>query len=208
MNPYFYTDKHNKPQGPVDKNELQKFGVNSSTLVWKQGMKDWQSAGSLAELKEMFPPPLSQNTPPPVPPFPLKPIMNSLSTVEEIHKPVEKNLPPTYLATSEKKLPDNDNNSIVYSGKANRFLNYESVGGNLFLFKNKMQFKSHSLNIQNHVFEIELNQIKEVSFFNTLGLVPNGLAVANRNGTVEKFVVYNRKIWKTEIDKLISGNTR
>jgi len=94
---------------------------------------------------------------------------------------------------------------IFYSGRANHFKNVEAVGGKLYLFKDKLQFKSHNFNVQNHEEIIELNQIKEVNFYNTLGIIPNVLVINKEDGTTEKFVVNNRRIWKEEIEKLKSN---
>ena len=88
---------------------------------------------------------------------------------------------------------------IIYSGGANHFVNNEGVGGKLYLLTNNVQFKSHNFNIQNHSQTILLNDIKEIGFCNTLGIVPNGLFLRTDNGT-EKFVVNNRKIWKDKIE--------
>ena len=49
------------------------------------------------------------------------------------------------------------------------------------------------------------NHIKSVSFFNTLGLIPNGLAVNLHNGITEKFVVGKRSVWKEKIEMLKGG---
>lgn len=91
---------------------------------------------------------------------------------------------------------------IIRSGGANHFKNAEAVGGKLYLLKDKLLFKSHNFNIQNHVELIDLTQIKEVSFYNTLGIIPNGLAIIKTDGQTEKFVVNGRRIWKEEIEKL------
>jgi hypothetical protein len=95
-----------------------------------------------------------------------------------------------------------DSTPILHSGGANHFVNGEAVGGKLYLLTDKLQFKSHGFNIQNHEQMIDLKQIKEVNFYNTLGLVPNGLAVTTLNGKIEKFVVSNRRLWKEKIEKL------
>jgi hypothetical protein len=97
-----------------------------------------------------------------------------------------------------------DGEPIIHSGGANHFKNVEAVGGKLYLLKDKLQFQSHNFNIQNHGLIIDLNQIKEVSFYNTLGLIPNGLLIKKNNGQIEKFVVNGRRIWKEEIEKLKS----
>jgi hypothetical protein len=97
-----------------------------------------------------------------------------------------------------------DGEPIIHSGGANHFKNVEAVGGKLYLFKNKLQFKSHNFNVQNHGETIELDQIQGVSFYNTLGIIPNGLAIKRNDGQIEKFVVNGRRIWKEEIEKLKS----
>jgi hypothetical protein len=93
-----------------------------------------------------------------------------------------------------------DGQAIVYAGSANHFKNGEAVGGKLYLLPNRLQFKSHSFNIQNHELTIALEEIKEVKFYYTMGLIPNGLEIVNKIGNCEKFVVNNRKIWKEKIE--------
>jgi hypothetical protein len=95
-----------------------------------------------------------------------------------------------------------DGQTIIRSGGANHFINGEAVGGKLYLLTDKLQFQSHNFNIQNHGQIIDIEQIKEVSFYNTLGLIPNGLAVTTNGGQIEKFVVNGRRLWKEEIVKL------
>jgi hypothetical protein len=99
-----------------------------------------------------------------------------------------------------------DGDSIIHSGGANHFRGAEAVGGKLYLLKDKLQFQSHGFNIQNHQQEIELNQVKEVSFYNTLGLIPNGMSVTLTSGGIEKFVVNNRRLWKKKIEEIKSSH--
>jgi hypothetical protein len=99
-----------------------------------------------------------------------------------------------------------DGETIIHSGGANHFINGEAVGGKLYLLSDKLQFQSHSFNIQNHNLITDLKEIKQVTFYNTLGLIPNGLAITTTAGQTEKFVVGNRTLWKTEIEKLKSSN--
>jgi len=95
-----------------------------------------------------------------------------------------------------------DGESIIHSGGANHLKNSEGVGGKLYLLSDKLQFKSHSFNLQNHELVIYIDQIKDITFYNNLGIVPNGLAVSLKDGRQEKFVVSGRQLWKTEIEKL------
>lgn len=100
---------------------------------------------------------------------------------------------------NQTQIKNTEQQKIIYSGGANHFVNTEAVGGKLYLLTDSIQFKSHNFNIQNHNQIILLKQIKEIGFYNTLGIVPNGLFVTTDNGT-EKYVVNNRKIWKEKIE--------
>lgn len=67
MENYFYLDGQNERKGPVAANELTKNGVTKNTLVWKEGMAQWEPAGEVPELSELF---QETTTPPPVTPVP------------------------------------------------------------------------------------------------------------------------------------------
>jgi len=96
-----------------------------------------------------------------------------------------------------------DEGAIIFSGGANHLKNGEGVGGKLYLLTDKLQFKSHSFNIQSHELVIDIGKIKEVRTYNILGLIPTGLEIITTEGQSEKFVVNNRRQWKDEIDKII-----
>lgn len=95
-----------------------------------------------------------------------------------------------------------DEQAIIYADSANHFKNREGVGGKLYLLSNRLQFKSHRFNRQNHELILLMEDIKDVDFYNTMGLIPNGLIIKLHNGQCEKFVVNNRRIWREKIEKL------
>jgi hypothetical protein len=95
-----------------------------------------------------------------------------------------------------------DGESLIYSGSASHVMNGEAVGGKLYLLKDRLEFKSHRFNIQNHTLIIETVQIASVNFSNTLWVIPNGLSFKLVNGKTEKFVVNDRNLWKQQIDKV------
>jgi len=101
------------------------------------------------------------------------------------------------------KLEGVDESDIVYAGAANHFKKREAVGGKLYLLNDRLIFKSHNLNIQNHTLSIQTGNINQLVFFNPLGIVKNGLQLTLKDGTVEKFVVNNRNTWKQHIEQLI-----
>ena len=89
---------------------------------------------------------------------------------------------------------------LIHQGGANHFKGIEAVGGKLYLYQDLLHFKSHEFNIQTHSLLIPLNEIKEVGFYNTLGLIPNGLKIIWGDGKTEKFVVQKRKLWREKIN--------
>ena len=97
-----------------------------------------------------------------------------------------------------------DGETVIYSNGVNHLKNGEAVGGKLYLLADRLQFRSHKFNLQNHELIIELPKIKEVLFYNIWGLIPRGLVVVLANGTKEKFVVDNRRQWKSQIETILS----
>ena len=91
-----------------------------------------------------------------------------------------------------KKIVKDIDGEILYSGLANHFVNIEACGGHIFITKDKIVFKSHSFNIQNHVIEILIKDIINIKTYNNLGIIPNGLEIVH-NGQTDKFVVNDRK---------------
>ena len=52
---YFFTLDGSSQQGPLDKSQLKAAGVGPQTMVWREGMGDWQTAASVPDLAELFP---------------------------------------------------------------------------------------------------------------------------------------------------------
>jgi phosphate/sulfate permease len=105
------------------------------------------------------------------------------------------------------QLTNADGEKIICSAKANHFLNGEAVGGKLYLLADRLEFKSHRFNAQNHVQKITLREVQKVSFYNVLGIVPNGLSITLTNGKTEKYVISSRRVWRDKIEKLKNRTT-
>ena len=73
MKPYFFLDKNNQQQGPVQPERLAENGVTPQTLVWTEGMTDWAPAETIAELQPFLQTPGSGTCPPPPPHQPQPP---------------------------------------------------------------------------------------------------------------------------------------
>ena len=93
---------------------------------------------------------------------------------------------------------------LIYSDWANHKKKIEAAGGKLYLFSDKIHFKSHKFNFQNLELELPITQIQTVSFFNSLGFIPNGIQITLSNGTPNRFIVDNRNKWKEKIESQIA----
>lgn len=88
---------------------------------------------------------------------------------------------------------------VEYEGGANHFLNAEARGGRLYLTNWRLIFQPHRINLQGASVSIPRSDVAGISKFLTLGLIPNGMQVARRGGTPERFVVMNRAEWMRRI---------
>jgi hypothetical protein len=96
-----------------------------------------------------------------------------------------------------------EDQKIIKSGAANHFKNAEAVGGRLYLLNDRLTFKSHKLNLQNHELEIPLSHITQISTFNSLGIIPNGILIKTIDNQNFKFVVTGRKEWMEQLNGFI-----
>ena len=63
---YFILDSNSQQQGPFNIYELKDRGINEQTLVWAEGMENWQPAWQVEEIKRLlFDQPAGTPPPPP-----------------------------------------------------------------------------------------------------------------------------------------------
>ena len=89
----------------------------------------------------------------------------------------------------------------IHSGSVGHIQDNEVVSGKLYLLTDKLMFQTQRLTAQYSKVTIDLKQIKEVRFFNTYDHIPNGLGIYMSNEKTERFIVNERRIWKSEIEK-------
>lgn len=94
------------------------------------------------------------------------------------------------------------NHPILFSGPANHRFGKEYTGGWLILTEEKLIFKTHHFNIQNHELEIENENITNIKGMNAFGFIPNKLSIEESSGEVHCFVVNNRSKWLECINKV------
>jgi hypothetical protein len=85
--------------------------------------------------------------------------------------------------------------TVEHSGPANRVCRFEACGGELYLTNRNLIFRPHRFNLQNGGVSIPRSEIEGVSKRLSLGVIPNGLLVRQRNGGVERFAVRGRREW-------------
>ncbi len=69
MKKYYLTDGLNN-FGPFSLDELRQKNITKESNIWFEGLQNWEQAGSIPELNELFkstPPPLNRTFPPPTP---------------------------------------------------------------------------------------------------------------------------------------------
>lgn len=65
----FYIEKNGQQSGALTLDQLIENGVTRETMVWTEGMANWDKAGNVADVQSIFtsiPPPLYTAVPPPI----------------------------------------------------------------------------------------------------------------------------------------------
>lgn len=97
---------------------------------------------------------------------------------------------------------------IVYSGMASVYKDGITVGGTLYLLSNRLIFQTNTINFfKRHELTISLNQIIEVELITTMGIINNDLLIKMENSNTKQFIVFDRKIWKQEIENQLQSQS-
>ncbi len=91
--------------------------------------------------------------------------------------------------------------TILFEAPANHFKGIEAVGGKLYLTNNRLVFKSHKFNFQNHEISIALSDIEKVNKYKVLGIANTGLSITTDENKTEKFVVQKREEWMKQLQE-------
>lgn len=103
-----------------------------------------------------------------------------------------------------------DKSLIKYSGLSNHLINGIAVGGNLYLFNDKLIFQTNFLNFASrHEEIILLNNIEKVDIANLkFGLFSgNYLEIITKENERKHFAVNKKEIWKENIKKTLIKNS-
>ena len=98
-------------------------------------------------------------------------------------------------------IPLNANELVVKAGDSLHIIDNSKVKGKLILTNQRLFFKF--LEDKKHIdFEILPKNIREIFFFNSMKIVPNGLTVITKDGSELRFLVKERNLWGQMINKM------
>ena len=115
MKQYYYVDGNNQQQGPIDAAQLPAFGVTTKTLVWCEGMANWQAAGEIPELASFF---AAKQPEIPVQPqmqpgTPTQPQMQQQVQPQQTQQPM--NTQPPFQQPNNQQMPPQPDNYLVWA---------------------------------------------------------------------------------------------
>lgn len=95
--------------------------------------------------------------------------------------------------------------SILTQEGASHFREFIAIGGELVLTTKRLIFNSTSRLSPQSQLEVDLDRIDKIEFFKTLNINPNGIMLLMKDGSIENFIVDDRKQWKALLQTCI-GN--
>ncbi|MBI9052613.1 MAG: hypothetical protein JEY96_02265 [Bacteroidales bacterium] len=94
------------------------------------------------------------------------------------------------------------NELVLKAGDSNYFAEDKNIDGKLILTNQRVYFKTSENDNHNYNLEILPNQIREILFFNTLKIFPNGLNIVLKEGKELKFKIGKRNSWGKVLNKI------
>jgi hypothetical protein len=95
-----------------------------------------------------------------------------------------------------------ENETVLKAANTSYVDSAAQVDGKLILTNQRIYFKTMTDEKKHIDFEILPTHIKEVMFFNTWRIIPNGLSVITKDGKELKFIIKNRDQWCLMINKM------
>ena len=86
--------------------------------------------------------------------------------------------------------------SVIAQEGASHFEKFIAIAGELTLTSKRLMFRGTHRFAGTEMLELEICQIDKVDFFRSFNIAPNGLMVMIADGSIENFIVDDRKKWK------------
>ena len=100
------------------------------------------------------------------------------------------------------KIEFKPNEVVIKAGSSHHCFLNKQIGGKLIVTNQRIYFRSK--NEENQKFDLEIMplEIKELMYYNTRWLVPNGLNIKTKGGEELHFLVKRRNEWASLINKM------
>ncbi len=94
------------------------------------------------------------------------------------------------------------NELVLKAGDSNYFADKKNVDGKLILTNQRVYFKTKENDNSGYNLEILPSDIKEILYFNTMKLFPNGLNIILKEGKQFKFKIKKRNSWGKVLNRI------
>jgi len=94
------------------------------------------------------------------------------------------------------------NETIIMAGNTKMRHLDQQVQGKLIVTNQRIYFRSLKESFRDCDREITPAEIRDLIYFNTFWLIPNGMKIITRNGDENQFIVSNRNEWAKLITKM------
>lgn len=96
----------------------------------------------------------------------------------------------------------NANETVIKAGDSLHLANDQKIQGKLILTNQRLFFTLFGESIEKPLLEFLPAHIKELLFFNTMRIIPNGLNIVTKDGKEHKFTIKKRDEWGSMINKM------
>jgi hypothetical protein len=94
------------------------------------------------------------------------------------------------------------NELVLKAGDSNLSFDDRIIDGKLILTNQRVYFKTNDDNHSMFNLEILPSQIKEIIYFNTMRIIPNGLNIILKEGKELRFKLGNRNSWGQALNRI------
>lgn len=94
------------------------------------------------------------------------------------------------------------NELVLKASDSNYFAEETNIDGKLILTNQRVYFKTKEDKNSGYNLEILPNQIKEILYFNTMKIFPNGLNIILKEGKQLKFKIGKRNTWGKVLNRI------
>jgi hypothetical protein len=96
----------------------------------------------------------------------------------------------------------NANEVVLKAGDTNQIVENKTIEGKFIVTNQRIYFRTLKEGCRGWDREITPAEIRDLIYFNTFWLIPNGMKIITRNGDENQFIVSNRNAWAKLITRM------